>query len=231
MSSPNQPKANRTTPSANRPPSAARPSVNATTPNVPNPNRPISLQQQRREEFQRRTQRNQNLVTGSLVVLVLAIGLIFVFQNRAILPTPATNTPVAGACTTIKYDSIPSPFPGVAITGQVQSLADCLKYVDLKVGTGTAVKSTDTITANYTGWTTDGKAFDSSLDAAFNHVQPAQFALSGVIPGWTKGIPGMKVGGIRRLIIPSALAYGTQGNQGIAPNSDLIFDVQIVSIP
>lgn len=105
---------------------------------------------------------------------------------------------------------------------------DTLQVIDLKEGTGAEVKSTDTITAHYTGaLVKTGVIFQSSLDTG----KPFTSPLSGLIQGWQTGIPGMKVGGTRRLIIPAAQAYGSQAQQGIPANSDLVFDIQLVSIP
>lgn len=102
-----------------------------------------------------------------------------------------------------------------------------LTSTDLTVGTGDEVKPTDTITAHYTGaLVKDGTIFQSSLDTG----QPFTSALSGLIAGWQQGIPGMKVGGKRRLLIPAALAYGDRAQPGIPANSDLVFDIELVSI-
>ena len=98
---------------------------------------------------------------------------------------------------------------------------------DLTVGTGPAVAAGANITVDYIGVAcSTGKVFDASYGK-----QPATFALSGVIPGWSNGIPGMKVGGTRLLGIPAAQAYGTQGYPpDIAPDEALWFVVQLKSI-
>ena len=102
-----------------------------------------------------------------------------------------------------------------------------LEKIDTKVGTGEEVKPGDTVTADYTGaLMSNGVIFDASAD----HGGPISFPLSGVIAGWSQGIPGMNVGGSRRLLIPANLAYGSQGNSGIPPNSDLVFDVTITKV-
>ncbi len=99
---------------------------------------------------------------------------------------------------------------------------------DLKVGTGPVVAKGATVTANYVGVAcSTGKIFDSS----YAHGQAIQFPLTNVIPGWTNGIPGMKVGGVRVLSIPADQAYGANPPQGsgIAPNEPLIFLVEITA--
>lgn len=103
-----------------------------------------------------------------------------------------------------------------------------LEIIDIKEGTGAAVKVTDTVTAHYTGaLAKDGTIFQSSYDMG----QPASFPLNGVIEGWTKGVPGMKVGGTRRLVIPAEQAYGPESPApNIPPNSDLVFDIVLVKI-
>ena len=103
-----------------------------------------------------------------------------------------------------------------------------LEIIDLKVGTGDVVAPGATITAHYTGaLMQNGTIFQSSHDFG----SPATFGLDQVIAGWTKGVPGMKVGGIRRLIIPAELAYGGQSPApNIPSHSNLVFDIELVSI-
>lgn len=104
---------------------------------------------------------------------------------------------------------------------------DSLQIIDLQEGTGEVVKAGDTVTAHYTGaLAKDGVIFQSSHDMG----QPVAFPLSGVIKGWQDGVPGMKVGGKRRLLIPADQAYGSQAQQGIPANSDLVFDIELVKI-
>lgn len=103
-----------------------------------------------------------------------------------------------------------------------------LQIIDTKEGTGEVVPAGATVTAHYTGaLAKDGTIFQSSLDMG----QPIPFSLSGVIKGWTDGVPGMKVGGIRRLVIPAEQAYGAQSpSPNIPPNSDLVFDIELVKL-
>ncbi len=113
------------------------------------------------------------------------------------------------------------------------TLPDGLKYTDTTVGTGPAAKPGDKVVVQYTGWLDEngkkGKKFDSSLDRG----EPFTFTLGThqVIPGWDEGLVGMKPGGRRTLIIPSALAYGSEGAGGvIPPNATLMFNVELVRV-
>jgi peptidylprolyl isomerase len=103
-----------------------------------------------------------------------------------------------------------------------------LQIVDVQEGTGDVVPAGATITAHYTGaLCKDGTIFQSSHDFG----DAVTFPLNGVIAGWTQGVPGMKVGGTRRLVIPAAQAYGAQSPAAnIPPNSDLVFDIELVAI-
>jgi FKBP-type peptidyl-prolyl cis-trans isomerase len=113
-------------------------------------------------------------------------------------------------------------FTPVASISQLQS-------VDNAPGNGDAVKPGDTVTVDYTGAVAaTGVIFQSSKDTG----QPVSFPLSGVIAGWSQGIPGMKTGGTRRLLIPASLAYGPNppAGSGIPANADLVFDVTLHKI-
>jgi peptidylprolyl isomerase len=103
-----------------------------------------------------------------------------------------------------------------------------LQIIDIKPGDGEAVPEGATITAHYTGaLVKDGTIFQSSHDFG----DAISFGLNQVIEGWTKGVPGMKVGGTRRLIIPAAMAYGDRSpSANIPPNSNLVFDIELVEI-
>jgi FKBP-type peptidyl-prolyl cis-trans isomerase len=105
---------------------------------------------------------------------------------------------------------------------------DSLEVIDLEEGSGTEVQEGATVTAHYTGAIArTGVIFESSLDGG----EPATFPLSAVIQGWQQGVPGMKEGGTRRIIIPADLAYGEAGSPpNIGPNEPLVFDIQLVSV-
>ena len=109
-----------------------------------------------------------------------------------------------------------------------------LKIIDTKVGNGAVAKPGEQVTVHYTGWLyvngAKGKKFDSSVDRG----EPFSFALGAgnVIPGWDKGVAGMKVGGKRTLIIPPDMGYGANGTPDgtIPPNATLIFDVELLKV-
>jgi FKBP-type peptidyl-prolyl cis-trans isomerase FkpA len=106
---------------------------------------------------------------------------------------------------------------------------ETLQKTDTTPGSGKEATSSSTVVAHYTGAVAaTGKIFQSSYDSG----QPATFPLNGVIKGWQEGVPGMKVGGTRRLLIPASLAYGGSPppGSGIPPNADLVFDITLVDV-
>jgi FKBP-type peptidyl-prolyl cis-trans isomerase len=115
-----------------------------------------------------------------------------------------------------------------AVTGKPITTKSGLQYWQLKAGNGAVAAKGDIVHVHYTGWLTNGDKFDSSVDRG----QPLQFWLGKgqVIAGWDEGVAGMKVGERRQLRIPAKLGYGEKGTGGIPPNSDLIFDVELVSV-
>lgn len=105
---------------------------------------------------------------------------------------------------------------------------------DLRVGTGAEAITGSILTVNYTGWFYDGSKtnqkgvqFDSSIGR-----EPWSFSLGAgmVIAGWDQGLVGMKAGGLRRLVIPPALAYGAFRNGSIPPNATLVFEVDLLDV-
>jgi peptidylprolyl isomerase len=108
-----------------------------------------------------------------------------------------------------------------------------LMYIDKKVGTGAEPKKGQTIVVNYIGQLTNGTIFDANMGPTAKHKEPFKTAIGvgKVIPGWDEGMITMKVGGKRRLIVPSQLGYGERGmGQDIPPNSTLIFDVELTGV-
>jgi peptidylprolyl isomerase len=167
---------------------------------------------------------------GGKINLVLPANLaygVFGFKNAEGTTVVAANTPVTFE---IQLLSVKKPNPSATVT-----------IIDTVVGTGADAVTNKTLTVNYTGWVYDpnaadkhGAKFDSSLDAGKT---PFAFQLGvGVIEGWTRGIPGMKAGGKRTLIIPPELAYGlagtkdSAGNVVIPANATLIFDIELLSV-
>jgi FKBP-type peptidyl-prolyl cis-trans isomerase len=131
-------------------------------------------------------------------------------------------------CAVAFADSTAAPTPVKGLKSVV--LPSGLEYYDIKKGTGAEAKSGKTVKVHYTGWLTDGKKFDSSVD---RH-EPFEFSLGAhqVIAGWDEGVSGMKVGGRRQLHIPAKLGYGATGTPGgpIPPNADLVFDVALIDV-
>ena len=105
-----------------------------------------------------------------------------------------------------------------------------LEVQEMKPGTGAEAKSGQKVHVHYTGWLTNGKKFDSSVDRG----QPFEFTIGigQVIKGWDEGVLTMKVGGKRKLTIPPELAYGAKGVGGglIPPNSTLVFEVELLQV-
>ena len=114
---------------------------------------------------------------------------------------------------------------------QTSEALDAEEFVveDLEEGTGDEVKSGDTVKVHYTGTLLDGTKFDSSLDRG----EPFEFTggQGQVIQGWDEGILGMKVGGKRKLTIPSSMGYGETGaGESIPPNAGLVFEIELIEI-
>jgi FKBP-type peptidyl-prolyl cis-trans isomerase FkpA len=147
----------------------------------------------------------------------------------AVLPVRAEE-PAASAPATPPSppasQAAPSPFDVIKTPGGVE-------YRELAVGTGKTAYPGSKVFVNYTGWLQNsdgsrGTQFDSNRNTGL----PLTFMLGDgkVIRGWEMGMQGMKVGGKRRLIIPSALGYGAKGTTSIPPYSNLIFDVELVNV-
>lgn len=112
--------------------------------------------------------------------------------------------------------------------------ADSVKELSvetLKEGDGATISESDTVRINYTGWTPDGKIFESTKSEG-EDANPQTFQLSGLIQGWIDGLTGKKVGGVYLLTIPSDLAYGETGNSdgSIQPNTPLRFLIEVISV-
>lgn len=190
-------------------------------------------------------------------ILVLALAVLFVSAmiigcGQSTTPTPppenqktAENTPATPPATPPATEQpkavepAPAPVqPPAPATPPVATVQEApvtvttntgLQYIDMVVGAGEEAKAGMKVTVHYTGWLTNGSKFDSSVDRG----QPFKFTLGNreVIRGWDEGVAGMKVGGKRKLIIPSELGYGARGAGGaIPPNATLVFDVELLGV-
>ncbi|MBX3408650.1 MAG: FKBP-type peptidyl-prolyl cis-trans isomerase [Phycisphaeraceae bacterium] len=117
------------------------------------------------------------------------------------------------------------PVPNLPIVS-TKTLESGIIIEEMKIGDGYEVQPGGVVVAHYHGTLKDGGA---EFDSSFKRGEPIAFPLAGVIAGWQEGVPGMKVGGIRRLTIPSAKGYGERGvGTTIPPNADLVFVIQLV---
>jgi FKBP-type peptidyl-prolyl cis-trans isomerase len=158
--------------------------------------------------------RNRVLWSGLAIAAVIVSVAVARRAWAADDPTPAAKAPEAGMP---KTDVKPV------------TTASGLQYIDFKVGDGPSPKKGEIAIVHYTGWLDDGKKFDSSHDRG----KPFGFkvGMGQVIKGWDEGVATMKVGGIRRLIIPPELAYGAKGaGKVVPPNARLTFDVELLDV-
>jgi FKBP-type peptidyl-prolyl cis-trans isomerase len=149
-------------------------------------------------------------IIAVIIVAGVALGYFLIMAN------PTSNQQSTTAVEPTTMDKTPTNNPD-------------LKVEDIEVGTGREVKSGDTVVMHYTGTLTDGTKFDSSLDRGTPF--ETQIGVGRVIQGWDEGVPGMKIGGKRKLTIPAEMGYGAAGaGDAIPPNSTLIFEVELLDI-
>ncbi len=172
--------------------------------------------------------------TGVIGAIVLALVIVLLVGSGG--GNPAVANPTISASVTAGTPTPVGQTPGPAapanppaVAGETVTTPSGLKYIDIQPGTGDTPQQKQTVSVNYTGWLeSSGAKFDSSLDRG----KPFSFSLGAgqVIKGWDEGVATMKVGGVRRLIIPADLAYGAQGRPPTIPaNSTLIFDVELLT--
>ncbi len=162
------------------------------------------------------------ILTTSAALIALGVGCTKKENQAPANTSEATHPTTNNAATTGQTTGAPAM---IAPPGAVTEL----KIENVVTGTGAEATAGKKVSVHYTGWLTDGTKFDSSKDRG----QPFPFTLGAgqVIPGWDKGVAGMKVGGKRKLTIPSQLAYGERGAGGvIPPNATLVFEVELLKV-
>lgn len=173
----------------------------------------------------------------ALVLLLTSCGASFdagvTPSNSPQTPTQVFTSPSASATVSPSPSASACTSPDTSATytlAGAQTLAGNLQIKDQTVGTGKTVKTGDTVKVTYTGTLPDGTVFDSS--SKDNKGKPVSFTLAAgkVIQGWVEGIPGMRVGGTRELVIPAALAYGCTATGSIPANTTLIFTVKLTAV-
>jgi peptidylprolyl isomerase len=177
----------------------------------------------------------------SSATLLAALATVATAQTT---PTKPAATPAKPGTTTVHHTTAATPPtpPNIPKVVGIPKIVYALRYIDVVTGTGPLAEASvlgsseadskiKWYTVKYTGWLTDGTKFDSSYDHP--GAEPITFPAGArrVIPGWDTGFQGMHVGGKRRLFIPYQLAYGEAGRPPHIPaKSDLIFDIELVSI-
>jgi peptidylprolyl isomerase len=171
---------------------------------------------------------NKGILAGIVIAIIAAVGLLVISQTSSSSSTPVATTPPP-ATSSAGGNSVLCASQPAALTGVKDADVKELKLEDKMIGSGAEAVSGKMVVMNYIGRLTDGTQFDTSCGKP----SPFEFNLGGgqVIAGWDQGIVGMKVGGIRRLIIPASLGYGAAGAGGvIPPNAALVFDVELIEV-
>jgi len=179
------------------------------------------------------------LLAGSAILLALAAGCQSdkTTQTSTTTDAPAAPAPLPPgaqgpqAPPPVSPTSVPDTTMVDGKSVKLTKMPSGLEYYDIKIGTGANPKIGQTVSVQYTGTLLDGTKFDSSYD---HGGQPIDFPIGvgSVIKGWDEGVPTMKIGGKRRLVIPGALAYGENppGGTPITPNATLVFDIELVGV-
>lgn len=166
------------------------------------------------------------LIIVIVIIFVGGLGVYFIMNQKTDTKNiDTTNDNTFRPVTPVQGQNAPTVTSTVSNS---QTLPDGLKIEDEKIGTGAEVKSGDTISINYLGTLENGQKFDSSYDRGVPF--ETQIGVGQVIKGWDEGVVGMRVGGKRRLTIPSSLGYGNQAVGSIPANSTLIFEVELMAI-
>lgn len=202
----------------------------------------VAAQLMQRRQTQRRRRQIGGVVGVLALVIVVAVGIAAGAGNNSKAATPTTTAATAATTTTVApltsvkgkpcvglKDTLPKGSPAMPLVAGPPPTTLVTK--DLKVGTGAVVPKNAKVTMNYVGVScTTGKIFDSTYSR--NQTFPADLSPTGqLIAGWQQGIPGMRIGGVRLLSIPSDLGYGASGRAPIiAPDQPLFFLVNAVKL-
>lgn len=183
----------------------------------------------------------RRILRAGLVLPILALAVLFLTScgasfDSGVTPTSSPQTPPvvsASPSPSVSPSAAACTSPDTSATytlAGARTLAGNLQVKDDTVGTGKAAAAGDTVKVTYTGTLPDGTVFDSS--SADNKGKAVSFVLAAgkVIEGWVEGIPGMRIGGTRQLVIPAALAYGCTATGSIPADSTLIFTVTLVGV-
>jgi peptidylprolyl isomerase len=175
------------------------------------------------------------LISFGVMMVCIAVLVVAQFSNRAeaiadTMPKQSMTDLVADLVVAEAAKMNPAPAtPKKSMSEQITTTDSGLQYVELVEGTGNSPKVGQKVTVHYTGTLEDGSKFDSSRDR--NDPFTFQIGVGQVIKGWDEGVMSMKIGGRRKLIIPSDLGYGPRGAGGvIPPNATLIFDVELLGV-
>ena len=153
-----------------------------------------------------------------VVVILVAFGAYKLFSNRDEIAN--TATPPAEATV--------APMTEETMSSDAPAGATDLQVTDIKVGEGKEAVAGKIVSVHYVGTLTDGTKFDSSRDR--NQAFEFPLGTGRVIAGWDQGVQGMKVGGVRKLVIPPQLGYGDAQAGSIPPNSTLVFEVELLDV-
>lgn len=161
----------------------------------------------------------------TVVVAAFAVGTLAIAEEVKTNESPVKHEQPK-AEEKAKMENPADPVKGL----DMQKSESGLEWQDIKVGTGKAPEKGKTVVVHYTGWLTDGKKFDSSVDRGEKFEFP--IGMSRVIKGWDEGVMSMKIGGVRKLFIPANLAYGNRDVGGglIPANSTLVFQVELFDV-
>ena len=165
-------------------------------------------------------------------------------RRRSLIPIPLSRAPIGARLTAPALvlllagcagggsapGAAPAPDPSLGVSLEAMRRTDSGLYIrTVEPGDGPAIRPGQVAVVHYTGWLTDGTKFDSSLDR--NEPLRIPIGAGRVIAGWDEGIPGMRVGERRRLVVPPDLGYGARGAPGaIPPNATLLFEIQLLDI-